>query len=242
MRLFELAYCCRLYEQVTGFDGSLDPLRKVVGGAFDPWKDDHCAALFRWLNAWGCRQFAKEHHATTATTALREWASSWFADLPPVEANLNDVPRRHLVRVSNAYDALRQARASMRRLRSDRLSPVTFGPTGAAKALFAMRPYLVPPWDDPIRVKLGYVGASEGFLSYLTDVAESLQIVSSEAGCEIAELPTVVGRPLSTPPKLIDEYNWVVHTLGYQPPDAETLERWLNWARKTNIGAKGSNQ
>lgn len=34
------------------------------------------------------------------------------------------------------------------------MSSVTFGPTGAAKTLFALRPLVVPPRDEPIRKRL----------------------------------------------------------------------------------------
>jgi hypothetical protein len=40
---------------------------------------------------------------------------------------------------------------------------------------------------------------------------------SAEAGVPVQDLPTLVGRPDSTPPKLIDEYNWIVITTGINP-------------------------
>lgn len=43
-----------------------------------------------------------------------------------------------------------------RRQLRDRLIDVRFGPTTAAKAMYAVRPNAFLPWDDAIRKKLGY--------------------------------------------------------------------------------------
>ena len=79
MRLFELAYACRLYAHLAGFDRPLQDLRTAVGPVLDPTTAEHRVALFKWLNAWGCRQFAIAHHASTASESLVEWAAIWMS-------------------------------------------------------------------------------------------------------------------------------------------------------------------
>jgi hypothetical protein len=55
--------------------------------------------------------------------------------------------------------------------------------------------------------------------------------VAAEAGVSVAVLPELVERPNSSPPKLVDEYNWVVKTKRMPPPAPEELLRWAEWAR-----------
>lgn len=230
MRLFELAYTCRLYGQLAGFDIALEDLRRAVGSLLEPTNPVHRIALFKWLNAWGCRQFAIAHHASTASDSLVEWASVWLPRLPDPGAQLTDLSPDDLTVTATAYERLRDARASWRTLPDGRSSSVSFGPTGSAKALYALRPSAVPPWDDPIRMKLGFAATGSGFLGYLGWVATTLRALADEAGTDVAALPGVVGRPRSSPPKLVDEHNWVVLTRGCVPPTKDELAGWAEWA------------
>jgi hypothetical protein len=43
---------------------------------------------------------------------------------------------------------------------------------------------------------------------YLHRVASALQGLAPRAGMEVANLPARVGRPRSTPAKIVDEYLW----------------------------------
>jgi hypothetical protein len=129
-----------------------------------------------------------------------------------------------------AYDDLRVSPASVRTLPSGHRSTATYGPTGAAKTLFALRPNLVPPWDEPIRARFNFDGRARSFRSYLEMVAAQLLDLSAESGVDVYALPRLVGRAASSPPKLIDEYNWVVITKGIPPPTAEDLRTWTGWA------------
>ena len=85
MKLFELAYACRLYGQLADYDASLKRFRDLVAPSLEPSEAKHRAALFVWLNSWGCRQFARDHHATTASDSLVRWTNGWLSQLPPPE-------------------------------------------------------------------------------------------------------------------------------------------------------------
>lgn len=61
-------------------------------------------------------------------------------------------------------------------------------------------------------------------------VADNLRALSAEAGVSVPNLPALVQRPGSTPPKLIAEYNWVVITRNSRPPSRADLAQWLQWA------------
>jgi hypothetical protein len=206
-----------MYEQLTGYDASLAILRERTGDVLDPYNARHRAALFTWLNSWACRQFALEHHATTASDSLVEWADDWLAHLPAPDVPLTDLSIEQMRECARAYDVLRAQAASYRTLPGGMSSRVTYGATGAAKTLFALRPNAIPPWDDPIRAALKANGDLASFRVYLTSVSTQLRALAAEAGRPVSDLPVLVGRPDSTPPKLIDEYNWIVITKGLHP-------------------------
>jgi hypothetical protein len=101
-----------------------------------------------------------------------------------------------------------------------RLIPVEFGPKGAAKVLFALRPDARPPWDNAIREKHGYDGSRDSYREYLLSVRRSVRFLIEEAsklGIQPSDIPTYAGRPRSSLPKLIDEYNWVLITRAGKP-------------------------
>lgn len=217
---FELAWACRLYGPMAGFDSTLAEFRKQASPAFDAHRPAHRDALFRWLNSWGCRQFAKAHHAGIASDSLVRWATTWLHRLPEPGVPLTDLEEAGLRVATAAYADLQASVASERAAKSGTV-PVTYGPTGAAKTLFALRPDVFPPWDDPIRRHFRYDGSEPSFNAHLTRVATTLTELATEAKVGVASLPALVGRPDSSPPKLIDEYDWVVLTRGLTPPTLE---------------------
>src|SRR5262245_60108055 len=107
MNLSELRWACSMYEQLTGYDSSLATLRERTGDLLDPHNAQHRAALFTWLNSWGCRQFALEHHATTASESLVRWADQWLTHLPAPGVSLTDLTIEQMREGARAYDDLR---------------------------------------------------------------------------------------------------------------------------------------
>jgi hypothetical protein len=215
MTLSELEAACRLYKLTTNFDASLVRFRASVEPGFDPLISAHRLALLKWLNSWACRQFKLEDHPL-ASASLESWALDWLGQLPSPERHLTDLTDSEIRACFEAYEALSAMPASRRLLPSGRVSSVTYGPTGAAKTLFAIRPLAIPPWDEPIRLRLERQGI-RSFRAYLAKVANQLRTLSAEAGVSVQDLPVLVGRDASSPPKLIDEYNWIVITRGINP-------------------------
>jgi hypothetical protein len=234
MRLHELAFGCRIYGGLTGYDSSLTKLRKATGGEIDPFNPDHQRVLFKWLNNWGCRQFSTAHHATVASPSLEEWANTWVSTLPPIEAQLEELDSAQIDQIGSAYGALRPQRAGTRTRRGGATSNVQYGPVGAAKTLFALRANTCPPWDDYTLTELGFDHSAASYSKYIRRVLSDLQGVAAQAGVSVSELPALVGRGDSTPPKLIDEYYWVTITRGFTPPTREELATWLAWADLAN--------
>jgi len=231
MRLFELAYACRVYGGLTQFDVGYLRLLDKTGGALDFGNSVHMKALLVWLNSWGCRQFAVDHHHSAAESICR-WAGRWEPRLPDRLATLDRLSDRDITDAGDAFADLSQCLAS-RRTRNDKQYDVQVGPTGAAKILFAARPRAFPPWDDPIREYLGLDGTGRSYCEYLAQVREQIKQLCNEAaefGIPAGIIPGEVGRPRSTIPKLIDEYNWVTATRGFSPPEPSEIAKWHRWS------------
>jgi len=232
MRLFQLAYICRVYGGLTGFDKAYQTFLDKTAGKLDLRDPIHMEALFKWLRAWGCRQFAIEYHKQ-ASESILGWADLWESRLPESSLALVRLSDEDIQVVGDVYDDLSQCRASQRTRNGNRYD-VRVGPTGAAKILFAARPLAFPPWDDLIRAKCGYDGSRRSYCEYLVGVREQISQLCSEAaelGVAAQDISTEVGRPKSTLPKLVDEYNWVTLTKDLSPPEAEEIAKWYRWSR-----------
>jgi hypothetical protein len=230
MNLYELGFGCWVFGVLSGNDSRVTQLRQATGGQVDPHDPRHRKFLFEWLNKWGCRQFSKVHHVSIAGPSLDAWAERWLATLPADDVTLEAIGPAQIGVIISAYDDLRRQQAGMRTLPDGSISHVMYGPVGAAKTLFALRPNVCPPWDRYTLYALGLDQSGASYGKYLQRVLSDLQAVSTQAGVEIAELPALVERANSTPPKLIDEYYWVTITRGFKPPPRETLDRWCAWA------------
>jgi hypothetical protein len=231
MRLYELAYICRVYGGLTNFDATyVEFLDKTTGGLqfTDP---SHMDALLVWLRSWGCRQFAVAYHGL-ASESILGWARQWDTRLPDRLATLDRLPDEDMQTAVEAYADLRTRLAS-KRVRQGKTDDVQIGPTGAAKILFAARPRAFSPWDDPIRAEWGLDGSAASYCEYLARVREQVIKLCSEAaraGIPPEDIPRQLGRPRSTLPKMIDEYNWVTLTKRLLPPEPDEMAKWYRWS------------
>jgi hypothetical protein len=101
----------------------------------------------------------------------------------------------------------------------------TFGPTGAAKTLYAIRPKTCSPWDEPIRRRLSLPVTGAGYRRHLIRIQNELNEAVSDLGQAgtAAALPELLGRPESSPIKVVDEHDWVCYTRGYNIPSADLI-------------------
>lgn len=230
MKLFQLAFACKLYGPFGDYDSSLKTFRESVGLELNVQDAAHRRALFVWLRKWGCRQFAKAHEGM-AGDALRAWADRFLHALPSSRVPLLNLSPTMIRNAADAYENLRDRRACWQERKSGPCL-VTFGPAGAAKTLFALRPNALPPWDDPIREGLDYDESADSYSRFLANAQSHLREVLEEAarfGISADKLPAKVSRPDSSLAKLVDEYFWVTISNGCEVPDRGELERWLNW-------------
>ena len=231
MRLYELPYVCRIYDGLTQPDTAYSAFLEETAGDPDFSNRSHMRVLLKWLNSWGCRQFAIDYHEL-ASESILAWAKRWEPRLPDRLATLDRLSDEDVQRAGEAYADL-SGRLASRRTREGRTYDVQVGPTGAAKIMFAARPRVFPPWDDGIRQKRGYDGSRCSYCQYLVEVREQVQQLCAEGaelGIAAEDIPRQVGRPRSTLPKLIDEYNWVTVTRGFVPPEPDEIAKWYRWS------------
>lgn len=232
MRLYELAYCCAAYVQLDGFDQATVDLRAATGPFVDPAILAHHAPLFAWLRQWGCRQFKVDDEAV-ARDSLSEWWQGWHEQIPAADVTLDQAGDDVLDAIAAAFEDLCQRQASWQNRKDT--GPVFrgFGPAGASKTLYAVRPNSCSPWDGPIRRAEALPGTGAGYRQHLVNSREALAeaVADLGPGSSALQLPTLLNRPDSSPVKLIDEHDWARYTRGFAPPAPGVLAQWAAWAQ-----------
>jgi hypothetical protein len=144
---------------------------------------------------------------------LKIWWDAWGEVLPNQEVALTGLSESGLLVVEQAYDALRAAPAAGRSLKGREID-IVFGDTAAAKVMFAVRPKAFLPWDDPIRLAFGWWGGGAAYVKLLQLSASALDSLASRLATSVSDLPEILHRPESSPPKMVDEFLWIRITKG----------------------------
>jgi hypothetical protein len=231
MTLVELAFCCYCYACLTENDKAYFSFIRTTNGIPDVDNPNHRQAVLDWLNDWGCRHFAIGQHELAAQE-LFDWHSQFAHTLPAVTIRIWELTDDDFTTLREAYSSLANRTASLRR-RGDSQFRVKFGPTGAGKILFSLRPHSLAPWDEPIRESLGYDGSPTSYIDYLRTINEMLDGLRPECeqnGFTLNDLPVKLRQPNSSVLKLIDEYYWMTITQKWNTPGIETLRNWKEWS------------
>jgi hypothetical protein len=159
-----------------------------TGGAVDLSHPAHRTMLLRWLNTWGCRiRYPRPGEPAPFDADLHAWWNTWNTALPRHDlATLTD---GEIGATSEAYAALTEVAVSDKR---------RLGPTAAAKALYALRPEAVMPWDAAIAARL-YGARDAGAF------AQHLRLGRAWAQAVLARGPVAL-RPGISLAKLLDEH------------------------------------
>lgn len=203
----EIARHLAEFGTLVGVEASSQRLAAATGGLVDLRVEAHRVALITWLRAWGCRHLRRTDTPRTAE-ALRTWWATWGDKLPGERAALTGLSEADLLAARQAYDALREARAAARIVNGREIG-VSFGDTAAAKGMFAIRPRVFLPWDEPIRLAFGPAGGGDAYVRLLRLSAAALKGLAQRLGVPVEDLPAALGRPGSSPPKLVDEFLWI---------------------------------
>jgi hypothetical protein len=240
------------------YDDSLSQFSRRVEGNTDLSKDEHRLALLHWLNQWQCRQFSLAYH-DLASEGLLEWHREFGGFLPPRDKQLWEVPESTVEEYAGVFDSLAKKVACYRDTgRGAAAAPeaaaaaepgmtpggkkvaVSFGPTAAAKILFVLRPKVFVAWDEPIRAGLHYDGSGRSYATFLIRLREELLDLREQCRAfsfDLEDLPEALGRPLSTPAQLLDEYYWATVTREVGAPSRQQLARWLSWYTPPDLDA-----
>jgi len=231
MKLAELAFACYIYGKFADSNSSYLQFLDNTSPQLDLNNENHRIALLNWLNEWGCRQFAIAYHGLAS-----EEIRSWFQDLGdqffPLDKSLIDFSDYDFASVITAYTGLVNRIASKRLSRNEGQSEVTFGPTGTAKILFAIRPNAMIPWDDAMRTNFQLDGSAGDYVKFLKKVRNNLEELNEiciRSGHRLSDLPELVGKPKYSLTKLMDEYHWVTITRNCPAPTRQELNQWALW-------------
>ena len=198
-----------VFNNFTNVDTSWLRLLKEVEPALDLARADHRELLLRWLNSWGCRiRYPREGEPAPFDTGAAQWWQRWHSALPQVSlARLSDDA---IDSVGAAYAALAALEVSIGRTKR------TLGPTAAAKAMYALRPTAVMPWDAAIAERLHGVRDGAAFAAHQRLGRRWATDVIAESGGTEDAVPALVGRPTVSLAKLLDEYLYVTITMSGQ--------------------------
>jgi hypothetical protein len=127
--LCELAFECYVFSR--GYDEAYAQLLEDTKPRLDLDSGKHRLALLKWLNKWGCRQFAKDQHSD-ASAEIKDWYEKFRDSLCPADATLLTLTTEELNGVERAYTGLLNRTASHKRKKNGEVR-VTVGPAGTAK-------------------------------------------------------------------------------------------------------------
>ncbi|GAA1223290.1 hypothetical protein GCM10009665_11950 [Kitasatospora nipponensis] len=173
-----------------------------TASAPDLSRPEHRQELHRWLNSWGCRlRYPREGEPDVLGTGLAAWWQRHAAALP--SCSLSELTDAQIALLAAAYAELAALPSSGAR---------TLGPTAAAKALYALRPAAVMPWDAAIAAALHGGRDGAAFDRHLRCGRAWARAVVTESGLDERRLPAEVGRPTVALAKVLDDYLYVTIT------------------------------
>lgn len=230
MNLSELAFACFCYGSRTDNDRAYLQFLQTTNRNPDLNNQEHRYALIRWLNQWGCRQFAINYHHL-AQEELHDWYNQHANQIFPLNRNIWELEEGDFPTIQNLFDSLLNRTASIQHRGNSEIVK-RFGAIGAAKILFAIRPKCFAPWDNPIRDAFDYDNSSDSYVLYIQEIKNILLTIRTS--CEhnrftLADLPERLHRQNSSVPKLIDEYFWITITQKWSLPDNDTFRNWTRW-------------
>ena len=220
MTLAELSVGCYMYATMTSFDGGYREFLDETAPALDLTQQSHRTSLLTFLNSWGCRIKEDDFHIGTAQIA--DWYETIKDKLFPTTTGLLALTDSDLDTVEEAFKDLAPRHCCARK---------TFAQVPTAKVLFALRPNALIPWDNAMLGHFDLDGLAASYRRHLLWARERLKDLSVECtnrGFALTDLPTKMERPISTLPKLIDEYLYVTVTNKFQPK--QLIERWEKWS------------
>lgn len=232
MKLIELAFSSYIYSKMTDYDKALEEFTNATDNKLDLKNELHVTELLIWLNKWGCRQFAKNDYPL-AINNIMDWYKQYENIFQSINSELSNSTDEELSNLFDAYKDLSSIKASDRNYSNNKIVEVTIGPTGAAKILYALKPYLCVPWDEYIRKWFIDHESKSNYLQFLYHAKNELielQKDCSRLNIKLGHVPQIINREKSTLTKLVDEYFWITITKNCSTPSLSLFNKWILWS------------
>jgi len=201
-----------VFNGFTGVDNSWLMLRELTRPSVDLLREDHRAAVVRWLNSWGCRiRYPRPGEPNLLDSGLHSWWTAWVDTMP--KTSLVSLSDNDIEVLAGAFDGL--AAVTVKAGKGGR----TLGPTAAAKTLYAVHPAGVMPWDAAIAAWLHGARDGAAFAAHLRLGRQWAHTVLNAAGVDEHALPALTGRAAVPLSKVLDEHLYVTITLDKSAGD-----------------------
>jgi hypothetical protein len=181
---------------------------------------------------WKCRLPKKS--LEDLAKKLESWHNKYRSRLFSEKKYLSELNDKDLSLAAEAYGDLFKCKVKydIANNESNKKLFMSFGPTVAAKILFALRPNALPPWDKAIREELLNEDLINGdqqelYLSYLKHIQKVICKLQKTYGETLQNWSHKLNKSLS---KLIDEYYWITKTRNIHPPTKDVLQHWAKWS------------
>jgi hypothetical protein len=205
--LAELHRAATVFNGFANADTTWLRLAETTKPAINLGRAAHRTLLLRWLNSWGCRiRYPRDGEPAPFDAGIARWWRKWRSVLPSV--SIGELSDSDIDAVADAYAELAAVEVSAGRIRR------TLGPTAAAKALYALRPQAIMPWDAAIATQLHGARDGAAFARHLRLGREWALAVIAEAGGDENAVSEIVGRPAMPLAKILDEYLYVTITMA----------------------------
>ena len=204
--LADLRETVEVFNGFANVDRSWLTFRELTHPAVNLSRAEHREALHRWLNSWGCRiRYPREGEPDLFDSGLAAWWNTWGERLP--SESLAELGDKGIRTLAHAYAAMAATPVSAGRVTR------SLGPTAAGKALYALRPPTVIPWDAAIAQRLYGARDTEAFARHLTLGRTWARSVLAEAQRPEGAVPELLGRPSVPLSKILDEYLYVRYSM-----------------------------
>jgi hypothetical protein len=225
MKVYELAYACRLYREVSQFDPAYRKMRDALGRNPNLASQTTSEALMRFLNDWRCR--IPEKNFSSLKERLQHWTSVWIPQLPETGRDVCSLNDHECAQVGVSYEELLRLGTGLH-----------FQDTAAAKTLHALRPEALPMWDNKIKdwfsASSGLAGEPPGHIysNFVRHVANQISDLEQDVRRlkrSLTDVAQLVQRSGASLVKLVDEYYWITISSSHAVPTRDELEQWLSW-------------
>jgi hypothetical protein len=186
-----------------GVDGNDSELARATGGDVDLSLVEQRVALHRWLNSWGCRiRYARPDEPDLFDAGVALWWRLHRAELAAVTDSLSELDDDDVTRIGEVFEHLSSVRVARAASGTER----AMGATAAAKALYALKPRTVMPWDLAIAEHFHGGRDAIAFAAHLRLGRGWARQLLSQTGWDEARLVAELGQPDASLARLLDQY------------------------------------